>query len=304
MFFSIIVVCLNPGDRLKKTLDSIESQGFRDFEVIVKDGMSRDGSMDYARELARKWKQESRQFESVKKEEKAASGFAPDIRILEKRDKGIYDAMNQAAAEAVGKYVYFLNCGDCFYSEDVLEKMACFIREKETVGTPGIFYGNIFERLTGQQVISNPHIDAFGCYRNVPCHQACFYDRKLLLAHPFEVKYRVRADYEQFLWCFFQGNTEKPDKSSDMFKSSTAFHYTQLLIADYEGGGFSETKENRRISQKEHREITEKYIPKGQLFKFRMIMCLTLAPLRTKIAENEKTARIYNRIKKIIYLHR
>lgn len=304
MFFSIIMVCLNPGDRLKKTLDSIEGQSFRDFEVIVKDGMSRDGSIDYARELELKWKQESRKFESAKKEEKAASGFAPDIRILEKRDKGIYDAMNQAAAEAVGKYVYFLNCGDCFYSEDVLEKMADFIREKETAGTPGIFYGNIFERLTGQQVISNPHIDAFGCYRNVPCHQACFYDRRLLLAHPFEVKYRVRADYEQFLWCFFQENAEKADKSSDMFKSSTAFHYAELLIVDYEGGGFSETKENRRISQREHREITEKYIPKGQLFKFRMIMCLTLAPLRTKIAENEKTAGIYNRLKKMLYLHR
>lgn len=266
MFFSIIVVCLNPGDRLKKTLESIEKQSFRDFEVIVKDGMSKDGSLDYARELA------------------------PVVRILEKKDRGIYDAMNQAAAEAAGKYVYFLNCGDCFYSEEVLEKMAGFIREKETAGIPGIFYGNIFERLTGQQVASNPHIDAFGCYRNVPCHQACFYDRRLLLAHPFETAYLVRADYEQFLWCFFQ--------------SAAAFHYTELIIADYEGGGFSETKENRRISQKEHKEITKKYIPARQLFCFKLIMCLTLAPLRTKIAENEKTAGIYNRLKKMLYHHR
>ena len=97
-----------------------------------------------------------------------------------------------------------------------------------------------------------------------------------------------------------------PSTCRSVFREGTVTKekYTQLLIADYEGGGFSETKENRRISQREHREITEKYIPKGQLFKFRMIMCLTLAPLRTKIAENEKTARIYNRIKKIIYLHR
>lgn len=275
VFFSIIVVCLNPGDKLGKTLDSIGRQSFRDYEVIIKDGISKDGSPDYIRKTA-------------------ASGVMPEIRLLEKRDTGIYDAMNQAVEEAAGKYVYFLNCGDVFYSEDVLEKMAEFIKEKENADTPGIFYGNIFERLTGQQVISNPYIDAFGCYRNVPCHQACFYDRRLVKTHPFETKYLVRADYEQFLRCFFQGETQK----------KTAFHYTELMIVDYEGGGFSETKENQRKSKEEHKEITRKYIPAGQLFKFKLIMCLTLAPLRTLIAENEKTAGIYNRLKKMLYLHR
>ena len=45
-FFSILVVCLNAGERLKDTLDSIREQTFRDFEVVVKDGMSGDGSLD------------------------------------------------------------------------------------------------------------------------------------------------------------------------------------------------------------------------------------------------------------------
>lgn len=290
MFFSIIVVCLNPGDKLKKTLDSIKQQNFRDYEIIIKDGISRDGSLDYVRKLAAQ--QEFKKQEPFEKDGKTTT--VPVIRILEKKDTGIYDAMNQAVEEAAGAYVYFLNCGDCFYSEDVLKKMAEFIKEKENAGVPGIFYGNIFERLTRQQVISNPHIDAFGCYRNVPCHQACFYDTRLVKAHPFQTNYLVRADYEQFLWCFFKGS----------LRSSTAFYYTELMIADYEGGGFSETKENRKRSQKEHKEITRKYIPAGQLFKFKLIMCLTLAPLRTMIAENEKTAGIYNRLKKMLYLHR
>ena len=51
MFFSIIVVCLNPGDKLKKTLDSIDKQSFRDCEVIIKDGMSKDGSIEYVNKL-------------------------------------------------------------------------------------------------------------------------------------------------------------------------------------------------------------------------------------------------------------
>lgn len=308
MFFSIIVVCLNPGDKLKKTLDSIEQQSFQDYEIIIKDGISKDGSLDYVRKLVSKWKLKGKESESLLENREAASGSAAKIRILEKKDTGIYDAMNQAVEEAAGSYVYFLNCGDCFYSENVLEKMAEFIREKENAGMPGIFYGNIFERLTGQQVISNPHIDAFGCYRNVPCHQACFYDTRLVKAHPFQTNYLVRADYEQFLWCFFKGgikeNVEDGDKSCNSPGSSTAFYYTELMIADYEGGGFSETKDNRKRSKKEHKEITRKYIPAGQLFKFKLIMCLTLAPLRTIIAENEKTAGIYNRLKKMLYLHR
>lgn len=283
-FFSILVVCLNPGDKLKVTLESIENQSFQDYEVIVKDGISTDGSLTYAEALLEKWQGEKKLCR---------------LKLVSKKDSGIYDAMNQAAEAADGKYVYFLNCGDRFYSETVLAEMADFIRvcRREGEGStiiPGIYYGNIYERLTGQQVTSNPHMDAFGCYRNVPCHQACFYDRRLLMAHPFETRYRVRADYEQFLWCFFTSE----------FQEKVDFQYKEMLIADYEGGGFSETKENRRISAREHKEITGKYMTRGQLFKFRLILWLTLAPIRTKLAENEKTAGIYNRLKKILYLRK
>lgn len=272
-FFSIIVVCLNPGEKLRRTLESVNAQTFRNYEVIVKDGGSKDGSLACIWEI----------FEKDR------------VKLIEKKDQGIYDAMNQAAAQAAGDYVYYLNCGDLFYSEEVLEKMAEFIRffndEERAEEIPGIYYGNIFERLTGQKVASNPHMDAFGCYRNVPCHQACFYSRELLLAHPFQISYRVRADYEQFLWCFFAMQKER----------KVMFAYSDLLIADYEGGGFSETRENRRISAAEHKEITGKYMTKGQLLRFRMVMLLSLAPLRTKIAENKVTAGIYNKMKEAVY---
>ncbi|MDE7332887.1 MAG: hypothetical protein K2O16_11765 [Lachnospiraceae bacterium] len=302
-FFSIIVTCLNAGDKLKGTLDSIEKQVFRDFEVIVKDGGSGDGSLVSAYGLARRWEKDSELWEAGRSGRVEAAGKKkakgqqsskapwPRLKVVEKRDSGIYDGMNQAVEETCGRYVYFLNCGDRFYSETVLQEMADFIRRAGRKGTPGIFYGNIFERLTRAQVASNPKMNAFGCYRNVPCHQACFYDRELLLAHPFVTKYRVRADYEQFLWCFF----------TDAYGDKTVFAYKDMLIADYEGGGFSETKENRKVSAAEHKEITKKYLTPGQLFKFRMIMLLSLAPLRTKIAENEKTAGIYNRCKELFY---
>ncbi len=276
-FFSVIVVCLNPGKKLLETLESIKGQSFCDYEVIIKDGLSTDGSLEKAQEIM----------------------DGKTFRLISQRDQGIYDAMNQAAAQAKGKYVYFLNCGDRFYSEQVLSQMADFIKttRKEVSGkgqkqeTLGVYYGNIYERLTGQKVASNPHMDAFGCYRNVPCHQACFYSRELLLMHPFQSRYKVRADYEQFLWCFFSADAG----------SGVTFAYQDMMIADYEGGGFSETKENKRISAAEHREITRKYLSPLQLLWFRSVMLFSLAPLRTRLAENEKTAGLYNRIKGAVY---
>ena len=106
--------------------------------------------------------------------------------------------MNQAVTEASGRYIYFLNSGDCFASKEVLQEIANGIvtdrGEAEVAKT--VYYGNIFERKTQQKVTSNPHLDAFGCYRNVPCHQACFYSRELLVAHPFQTTYKVQAGDE------------------------------------------------------------------------------------------------------------
>ena len=280
-FFSIIVVCLNPGDKLKGTLESIEKQTFCDFEVIVKDGLSKDASLEAADQLSKKWESE---------------GMGRSLKVIREKDLGIYDAMNQGARQAQGRYLYYLNCGDRFYSEKVLQEVADFISDtvSREGGKPGIYYGNIFERLTGQRIASNPHMDTFGCYRNVPCHQACFYARELLMEHPFETGYKVRADYEQFLWCFLKKGG----------KGEVTFAYRDILIADYEGGGFSETKENRRISAREHREITREYMTRGELLKFRVIMALSLSGIRTKLAENKKTAGFYNRIKEILYARR
>ena len=267
--FSIVVVCLNAGNKLKMTVESILAQTCGDYEIIIKDGMSTDGCLDGLPEDRR-------------------------IRVFRKADTGIYDGMNQAVEQAGGEYIYFLNCGDFFYDKDVLHRVEMEI-EKTSPGKRGaegnagryIFYGDIYERLTGERVMSNPSMDAFGCYRNVPCHQACFYGNHLIKEKKFDTKYKVRADYEHFLWCFFRGEAKTV--------------YMPFLIADYEGGGFSETKENRRTSSAEHKEITGKYMSLGQVLKYRTVMFLTLSRLRTWLAENRATAHIYQRLKRSLY---
>lgn len=268
--FSIIVVSLNPGEKLLQTIESIRRQSCQNLEVVVKDGGSKDGSIEKLRKM----------------QEEAETDFWKRVHIYEQPDKSIYEGMNQAAQLAQGQYFYFLNCGDYFFDNKALEQMESFIRQNPGQ-QPAVYYGNIYDALRACTVASNPRIDGFACYRNVPCHQACIYDRKLFSQRGYEPRFRVRADYEHFLWCFYQGNAE--------------MKYIPVILASYEGGGFSETAENRKRSASEHKEITGLYMSAGELLRYRLILALTLAPLRTKMAENPALSGFYNRCKKLLY---
>jgi len=276
-FFSIIVVSLNPGERLKQTLNSILEQTFTDYEVIIKDGGSKDGSLDFL------------------KEEKVLERHS-QIRLFTQPDKSIYDGMNQAVSYAKGKYVQFLNCGDLFFDKNVLEKTAEYIlnQEKTDVDSskqtallaPAIFYGNQYNLLQNSIVTSAPQINDFTCYRNVPCHQVCFYDKRLFEKRAYLPQYTVRADYEHFLYCIYE-------------ERARAFSMP-VTVCMYEGGGYSETKENRKKSAMQHKEITTKYLGKKAV-KYRLIMILTLSGVRRKIAENPRLSKFYNAVKSMVY---
>ena len=297
MTFSIIVVCLNAGKKLHETIESILSQTERDYEIIIKDGNSED---EITRNCLNSYREENR---IAQENDRASCG---QIRVYCSKDKGIYDAMNQAVQYVRGDYVLFLNCGDCFYDNRVLartrEQISRVREQRSQIGTQSgrqfaqtteesppqyIFYGNIHERRTDTLVQSNPVIDDFACYRNVPCHQACFYAAELLRKRAFNTAYAVRADYEHFLWCYYKGGAKTV--------------YLPVTVAFYEGDGFSETRENKKKSKQEHKEIVSIYMSAAQVRKYHLIMLLTLAPVRTRIARNPVTAGIYQTLKRKLY---
>ncbi len=277
--FSIVVVCLNAGEKLLPTVQSVLDQRYGNYEIIVKDGGSTDGCLE-------KLPADSR------------------IKVVTKKDQGIYDGMNQALSYVTGQHVLFLNCGDHFHDGQVLEKMAEEIgRRRGSLGgrknfteeekglaykeRERIFYGNQYRLDTKSVIYSAPEVNDFTCYRNVPCHQVCFYDARLFEKRGYDTKYKVRADYEHFLYCIYERKAEAV--------------YTELLVADYEGGGFSETKENRRISDQEHAEITKRYLGREKALRYKAVMLLTLQPVRTRLAESERYAGAYNKVKTGVY---
>ncbi|MBD5452182.1 MAG: glycosyltransferase [Lachnospiraceae bacterium] len=261
--FSIIVVCLNAGERLWATVESVLRQSYENYEIVIKDGISTDGSVKMLAETVK----DSR------------------LHIYQKKDSGIYDAMNQAVALAGGDYVIFMNAGDSFYDETVLDKISNVILTRNK--KPDILYGNLYQRALATVVYSAPEINDFTCYRNVPCHQTCFYSRKLFAERAYDPKYNVRADYEHFLWCFYE-------KKADIV-------YVPVIVASYEGGGYSETKENKKRSKKQHQEITQRYMGRKKARKYRLIMLMTLAPLRSAIADNKYLSVFYNGMKTFLY---
>lgn len=276
LFFSIVVVSLNPGEKLVLTLKSILDQDYGNYEIIIKDGGSRDGS---AEKLFGK-NDEVREIPADSR-----------IRFFREPDKGIYDGMNQALRYVQGRYVLFLNCGDRFYNRSVLSETAGFIEKTERGSLcrskPYIFYGDQYNELQKSPVHSAPRMNDFACYRNVPCHQVCFYDAGLFAGRGYDTDFRVRADYEHFLYCIYDRKAEAV--------------YMPVTVVRYEGGGFSETRENRKRSALEHKVITRYYQGFWKKSFYSFLMLASLAPLRTKISESPALSKGYNAVKSAVY---
>ena len=260
MKFSIVTVAYNAGDKLIETVEDTLKQTYRDYEIIVKDGGSSDDSLDKVRKL-----------DSEK------------IKIFSGKDNGIYDAMNIAVKAAEGDYVIFLNCGDRFYSKDVLERIA----EKNIPAENTILYGDtFFERY---QALSKapPKITGFVCYRNIPCHQAIIYSKDVLLNRGFDISYKIRADFEHFSYCYF--------------KEKTKFFYLGFPVCFYEGGGMSESKANAKRDKNEYKLAVRGNIPIFKRFIYRAALILTLHKLRGALANNKATAKFYQKLKGKMY---
>ncbi len=274
-FFSIITVAYNPGEKLKKTIESVQAQSFEDYEVIVKDGGSSDGSSDFLQEILTPEEQIT---------EEITSTVESCFRLIVCPDKGIYDAMNQGIAHARGKYLLFLNCGDYLADPEVLRQVASIIGMEEK---PAIYYGDTFSRKLHTEIASPPEINAFTCYRNVPCHQACIYEKSLFLDKQYDTSLSIRADYDHFLYCYFV--------------RKAYMKYLSFPIVSYEGDGVSEQEENQKLDHLEWQSVMRRYMSESEIRRYERYMRLTLVTLRKKMAENKFFTGIYHEIKRIVY---
>ena len=256
--FSIITVCLNAGQGLLDTVERTLGQTYGYFEIIVKDGGSNDGSL-----------------------EKLPSD--PRIRVVTRKDTGIYDAMNQGIEEARGDYLIFMNCGDWFYSPDVLQSVADGIGEQREP----LYYGRCFDRMTGQVRAYPKQLTRMTCYRTMICHQATVYRADVLKKRPYDLSYPILADRET-LWHLVCEKKVEPK-------------YLDTVIADYQGGGESASEKYRERNRADQQRLLDTYYPKPEQLKYKLLMALTFQKLRVALSKSPKYSKYYYRTIQTLY---
>lgn len=217
MKISIITINLNNVSGLENTLSSVRAQTFRDFEQIVVDGGSSDGSVDVIR---------------------ANSDWI--AQWISEPDSGIYNAMNKGVRMASGDYLLFLNSGDCLASPKVLENVF-----QNSLNDSDIIFGETLRKIPGGGVelrTTPAHLTPFAFYKFRICHQSVIYHRSVFDIHGiYDESYKISADAEFGVRCVCAGVKSRR---------------VDFPIALYEGGGVSATDttaanaENKRIWDK------------------------------------------------------
>ena len=231
MKLSIITINRNNAAGLEKTMSSVASQTFKDFEYVVIDGASTDGSV-----------------EAIKKLEHE---FA-HLRWVSESDTGIYNAMNKGIRMASGEYVQVLNSGDCLAADDVTERMLSALEEK---GNPGILYGNMIKCFPdGRQMLdrcfAGEDVTMMGMYMGSLNHDSSYISRDLFEKYGFyDENLKIVSDWKWFLQAIIWGG-EKPQ-------------YVDLNVTLYDMTGISET--NKELDKAERKLVLEQLFPKTVL---------------------------------------
>ncbi len=242
--FSIIVVSYNASTLIRKTVNSILMQTFDDYEIVIKDACSSDDTIEQI-------------------------PISDKIRLFQSKDSGIYDGMNQAIKESKGQFLHFLNCGDVFATNDVLEQVAGFIISSQT--TNGIIYG---DWLVGEVYKKQPsNITPFFLYRTPLCHQSMFFSKSVFETYGFyNLNYKILADY---------------DCTIKAFRNDVPFIYINTPICRYLGGGISESEKGRMIKKQEYKQIHKIYYSAWERFKYEVLIVLSLRKIRYWILSNK-----------------
>ncbi len=223
MKLSIITINFNNLEGLKKTAESVINQTWKDFEWIIIDGGSTDGSKEYIVNL---------------NDNLSHSGWNPITYWCSEPDKGIYNAMNKGIAKANGEYLNFMNSGDCFYEKYTLKKV--FSRNFDSDIIEGIAlredsllpYHHRYQGQTPLQILMLGSL----------CHQASFIKRCLQLRNMYDENLKIVSD-----WKFFLSVLVKNDARIKMLDEPLAIVDTEGISSN--GGGIQGEERKKVLNE-------------------------------------------------------
>lgn len=209
---SVVTVVLNNVEGIADTMLSVLNQTYPEFEYIIKDGQSTDGTQKVIQEISDKF-------------------VGKTVKLISCSDTGIYDAMNQAVFYCAGKWIIFINSGDSFYDKTVLKGV---FNDKIQYQDKGLLYGDaVMHDESGDAVWK---ADLAKINRKMPfCHQSVFVRRELLLRYPFNKNYKIAADYNHIL---------------DLYQFNENFHNLNRIISVFEMDGVSSIEPVKRLKER------------------------------------------------------
>lgn len=170
---SVITVVRNGASTIEQTILSVINQDYLDFEYIIIDGVSTDGTLAIIDKYSDKIH-----------------------KVISEPDSGIYDAMNKGISLAAGEWIYFLGCDDILYANNTFSEL--FSGNEENID---VLYGNVIFKNSG--IIFDGEFDYNKMCVCSPCHQAIFYKKELFDRFGlFNLKYRINADAEMHVRTF------------------------------------------------------------------------------------------------------
>lgn len=255
MRYSIITINYNNREGLRQTIKSVLGQTYIDYEYIVIDGGSTDGSADVIREYSDKisyW--------------------------VSERDHGIYHAMNKGVAHAHGDYCIFMNSGDIFYNNFVLEDVS------KNNSSEDIIVGKVV--IDEQDNIISPppegELTLYHLYWGAIPHQGAFIKTHLLLKYPYDETLKISSDWKFFLQTLIFDNC--------------SIRYIDVYIARYDMNGFSAA--HPKLMREEKDKILQERFPPRMLadyLRMKQSECLTMR-LAPKLRINYGIDKILYRI--------
>lgn len=231
MKLSIITVCKNAEKLLVKTIESVLNQTFTDYEYIIIDGASTDGSLG------------------------VIDNYKDKIKIISESDKGIYDAMNKGIDLSKGEYLLFLNAGDYFLHENVLKEIMEINFDEDIVYTDGLIEfsnGFMFYKTFTKKVTK------IFMYMDTLPHQDSLVRRDVFLkTRGFDSEYKIAGDYKFFL--------------DALFKYNCTSKYIRKLLAVNDLKGLSNQESFKKITKDERMKAISEHVSKFELMLLKII---------------------------------
>ncbi len=241
MKLTIVTINRNNLAGLQRTLQSVQAQTCTDFEHVVIDGASTDGSAQLVADYA------------------AHAPYA--VRWLSEPDSGIYNAMNKGIGMATGDYIEILNSGDALASADVVERMFAALDARNY---PEIMYGNMLKTSDwqhfrrdrcGDSSLYTPQSFLY-FYCGTLNHDCAYIRRSLFERFGFyNEQMRICSDWEWYIRAIVLGGVQPV--------------YVNIDVTHFDMNGISESgRKNAEIIARERREYLEKIVPASVLWDY------------------------------------